>query len=142
MSGPGSSLSVRDQLGGLDVAHLNAGVTTGVADITELTDEQYRRIVGVNMDGVVFGVREVVPRAPQQRRRGDRGDRFAGGDRRIPARCRLHAHQACGRRPRQSRSGAFSAQKASRSMRSARVSSTRRFSQDRSATRWLSRASR
>ena len=30
------------------MAHLNAGVTTGVADITELTDEQYRRIVGVN----------------------------------------------------------------------------------------------
>lgn len=53
--------SVREQLGGLDVAHLNAGVTTGVADITELTDEQYRRIVGVNMDGVTFGVRAVVP---------------------------------------------------------------------------------
>jgi NAD(P)-dependent dehydrogenase (short-subunit alcohol dehydrogenase family) len=32
-----------------------------VADITQLTDDQYRRIVGVNMDGVVFGVREVVP---------------------------------------------------------------------------------
>ena len=46
--------SVREQLGGLDVAHLNAGVTTGVADITELTDEQYRRIVGVNMDGVTL----------------------------------------------------------------------------------------
>jgi len=52
---------VRSTLGGLDIAHLNAGVTTGIADITELTDEQYRRIVGVNMDGVVFGVRAVVP---------------------------------------------------------------------------------
>ncbi len=53
--------TVRSELGGLDAAHLNAGVTTGVADITELTDEQYRRIVGVNQDAVVFGVREVVP---------------------------------------------------------------------------------
>jgi NAD(P)-dependent dehydrogenase (short-subunit alcohol dehydrogenase family) len=53
--------TVRAELGGLDAAHLNAGVTTGVADITELTDEQYRRIVGVNQDAVVFGVRQVVP---------------------------------------------------------------------------------
>jgi NAD(P)-dependent dehydrogenase (short-subunit alcohol dehydrogenase family) len=52
---------IREQLGGLDVAHLNAGVTTGVAEITELTDEQYEHIVGVNMDGVTFGVRAVVP---------------------------------------------------------------------------------
>ena len=59
--------TVRDQLGGLDVAHLNAGVTTGVADITALTDEQYRHIVGVNMDGVTFGVRAVIP---ELRRRG------------------------------------------------------------------------
>jgi NAD(P)-dependent dehydrogenase (short-subunit alcohol dehydrogenase family) len=52
---------VKAGLGGLDIAHLNAGVTTGVADIALLTDDQYRRIVGVNMDGVVFGVRAVVP---------------------------------------------------------------------------------
>jgi NAD(P)-dependent dehydrogenase (short-subunit alcohol dehydrogenase family) len=58
---------VTTAFGGLDIAHLNAGVTTAVADITELTDEQYRRIVGVNMDGVVFGVRAVVP---ELRRRG------------------------------------------------------------------------
>ena len=43
--------------GSLDVAYLNAGVTTGVRDIRELTDEQYRRIMGVNVDGVVFGAR-------------------------------------------------------------------------------------
>jgi NAD(P)-dependent dehydrogenase (short-subunit alcohol dehydrogenase family) len=50
-----------DELGGLDIAYLNAGVTTGEPDITRLTDEQYRRIAGVNVDGVVFGVRAVVP---------------------------------------------------------------------------------
>ncbi|MHB8593460.1 MAG: SDR family oxidoreductase [Acidimicrobiales bacterium] len=48
-------------VGGIDVAFLNAGVTTGEEDITALSDEQYRRIVGVNVDGVVFGVRAVVP---------------------------------------------------------------------------------
>ncbi|HZP29429.1 MAG TPA: SDR family oxidoreductase [Acidimicrobiia bacterium] len=46
-----------EELGPLDVAFLNAGITTGIADITELTDEAYRRIMRVNVDGVVFGVR-------------------------------------------------------------------------------------
>lgn len=44
----------------IDVAHLNAGVTTGESDIAKLTDAQYRRILGVNIDGVVFGSREAV----------------------------------------------------------------------------------
>jgi NAD(P)-dependent dehydrogenase (short-subunit alcohol dehydrogenase family) len=47
--------------GGVDLAHLNAGVTTGEADICALTDAQYRRIMSANVDGVVFGVRAVVP---------------------------------------------------------------------------------
>ena len=90
--------TVSSELGGLDAAHLNAGVTTGVADITELTDEQYRRIVGVNQDAVVFGVRQVVPELRQPRRRGDRRNRVSGGNRGVSARCCLHAHQACRRR--------------------------------------------
>ncbi|MGA7418742.1 MAG: SDR family NAD(P)-dependent oxidoreductase [Acidimicrobiales bacterium] len=49
------------RFGGVDLAHLNAGVTTGEADISLLTDEQYRRAVGVNIDGVVFGIRALVP---------------------------------------------------------------------------------
>ena len=48
-------------LGGIDFAYLNAGVTTGEQDITKLTDEQYRRILSVNVDGIVFGTRAVVP---------------------------------------------------------------------------------
>jgi NAD(P)-dependent dehydrogenase (short-subunit alcohol dehydrogenase family) len=47
--------------GGLDAAHLNAGVTTGEPDITRLSDDQYRRILSANVDGVVFGTRAVVP---------------------------------------------------------------------------------
>ena len=53
--------AARESFGGLDLAFLNAGVTTGEQDITALTDEQYRRIMGPNVDGVVFGVRAVVP---------------------------------------------------------------------------------
>jgi NAD(P)-dependent dehydrogenase (short-subunit alcohol dehydrogenase family) len=44
-------------VGSVDVACLNAGVVTGIADVAALDDETYRRVLGVNVDGVVFGVR-------------------------------------------------------------------------------------
>jgi NAD(P)-dependent dehydrogenase (short-subunit alcohol dehydrogenase family) len=43
--------------GTLDVIHLNAGVTTQNGDLLSLTEEQYRRIMGANVDGVVYGAR-------------------------------------------------------------------------------------
>jgi len=58
---PGIIDAVTRQFGGIDLAHLNAGVTTGEADVTAVTDEIYRRATGVNVDGVFFGVRAVVP---------------------------------------------------------------------------------
>jgi NAD(P)-dependent dehydrogenase (short-subunit alcohol dehydrogenase family) len=58
---PGILARVEGGFGGIDVAHLNAGVTTGEGDITAVTDEQYRRVMRVNVDGVVFGVRALVP---------------------------------------------------------------------------------
>ena len=48
-------------LGGIDVAHLNAGTSIGQADIAALSDDDYRRIMRANVDGVVFGLRAVVP---------------------------------------------------------------------------------
>ena len=48
--------------GAYDAAFLNAGVVTGAADPAELSDEQYRRAVGANLDGVVYGVRECAAR--------------------------------------------------------------------------------
>ncbi len=48
-----------EHIGSVDLACLNAGVLTGSNDIATLTDEQYRRAVGVNVDGVVFGVRRL-----------------------------------------------------------------------------------
>jgi NAD(P)-dependent dehydrogenase (short-subunit alcohol dehydrogenase family) len=53
--------AVTSRFGGIDLAHLNAGVMTGEADIAALGDDGYRRIMGVNVDGVVFGIRALVP---------------------------------------------------------------------------------
>ena len=48
-----------ERVGPVDFAFLNAGVATGTGDVTELTDALYRRAVGANVDGVVFGVRRL-----------------------------------------------------------------------------------
>lgn len=48
-----------EHIGSVDFACLNAGVLTGGDGIANLTDDQYRRAVGVNVDGVVFGVRRL-----------------------------------------------------------------------------------
>lgn len=49
-----------------DYAHLNAGIMSQRADepfmaIEDLPVENYRRIVGVNLDGVVFGLQALLP---------------------------------------------------------------------------------
>ena len=41
------------------LACLNAGVVAGENEVAELTDEEYRRVLGANVDGVVFGVRRL-----------------------------------------------------------------------------------
>jgi NAD(P)-dependent dehydrogenase (short-subunit alcohol dehydrogenase family) len=46
-------------VGRVELACLNAGVTTSTASIAELTREEYQRVVGVNVDGVVYGVRRL-----------------------------------------------------------------------------------
>jgi NAD(P)-dependent dehydrogenase (short-subunit alcohol dehydrogenase family) len=48
-----------DAVDAVDLACLNAGVVAGESDVARVSDEQYRRIVGVNVDGVVFGVRRL-----------------------------------------------------------------------------------
>ena len=58
----GDSAAWRALDGEYDAAFLNAGVITGETSIAALTDEQYHRAVGANMEGVVFGVRELAAR--------------------------------------------------------------------------------
>lgn len=48
--------------GPFDVACLNAGVVTGERDVARVSDDAYRRILRVNVDGVVLGVRELAAR--------------------------------------------------------------------------------
>jgi len=48
-----------EAIGPVELACLNAGVVTGEADIARVSDEAYRRIVGTNLDGVVFGTRRL-----------------------------------------------------------------------------------
>jgi NAD(P)-dependent dehydrogenase (short-subunit alcohol dehydrogenase family) len=47
-------------LGSIDIAHLNAGVTTKETDILRVTPEEFRRVFGINIDGVVYGVHAAV----------------------------------------------------------------------------------
>ena len=58
----GSSDAWRALEGEFDAAFLNAGVVTGESEIAKLSDEQYRRAAGANLDGVVFGTRELAAR--------------------------------------------------------------------------------
>jgi NAD(P)-dependent dehydrogenase (short-subunit alcohol dehydrogenase family) len=48
--------------GEFDAAFLNAGIGIGHPDVAELPVAEYRRIVGANLDGVVFGTRELAKR--------------------------------------------------------------------------------
>jgi NAD(P)-dependent dehydrogenase (short-subunit alcohol dehydrogenase family) len=51
----------QEKFGGLDIAFLNAGIATGCGLIEHFDLETYRRAMGVNLDGVVFGLNAVVP---------------------------------------------------------------------------------
>ena len=47
-------------VGAVELACLNAGVVAGERDVSRLSDDAYRRILGANLDGVVFGIRRLV----------------------------------------------------------------------------------
>lgn len=47
--------------GGVDLVHLNAGVSTGCGLGQDFSLEAYRRAMGVNLDGVVFGLHAALP---------------------------------------------------------------------------------
>jgi NAD(P)-dependent dehydrogenase (short-subunit alcohol dehydrogenase family) len=47
--------------GGLDLVHLNAGISSNTAPGPDFELAAYRRAMGVNLDGVVFGTQAVLP---------------------------------------------------------------------------------
>jgi len=54
------------ELGGVDIAFLNAGIAIGHTELETLTDDVYSRIMRVNVDGVVYGARAAI-RAMERR---------------------------------------------------------------------------
>ena len=48
--------------GEFDAAFLNAGTSTGVADPAELSDGEWQRILRANLEGIVYGTRELAAR--------------------------------------------------------------------------------
>lgn len=56
-----------ERFGGLDVVCLNAGVSTGFGVEEDFDLEKYRRVMGINLDGVVYGLHAALP---ELRRRG------------------------------------------------------------------------
>lgn len=49
------------QYGGLDLAYLNAGISTGCGLGDDFDDALYRRAMGINLDGVVYGTHAALP---------------------------------------------------------------------------------
>jgi NAD(P)-dependent dehydrogenase (short-subunit alcohol dehydrogenase family) len=50
-----------ERCGGLDLVHLNAGVSTGCGVGDDFDVARYRRAMGANLDGVVFGLHAALP---------------------------------------------------------------------------------
>lgn len=59
-------LACERELGGVDIAHLNAGTALRVADPIDIDDDAYHHVMRVNVDGVVYGTRAAT-RAMQRR---------------------------------------------------------------------------
>ncbi len=55
------NLAMVEAAGELDLAFLNAGVSTGCGVGEDFSLERYRRAMGANLDGVVFGTHAVLP---------------------------------------------------------------------------------
>jgi NAD(P)-dependent dehydrogenase (short-subunit alcohol dehydrogenase family) len=50
----------QQHLGGVDLVHLNAGLASGCGIAEDFDLERYRRVMGVNLDGVVFGAHAAI----------------------------------------------------------------------------------
>jgi NAD(P)-dependent dehydrogenase (short-subunit alcohol dehydrogenase family) len=68
--------AIEADLGPIELAHLNAGIMTlpptaelgAASDVAAISDSAYRRIVGVNVDGVFLGVRALAARMTKRGR--------------------------------------------------------------------------
>ena len=70
---------VEDELGPIDVLVCSAGVPGASLPTVEVTDEEWRRVLGINADGVFFCNRAVLPGHGRARVRADRQRRLDRG---------------------------------------------------------------
>jgi NAD(P)-dependent dehydrogenase (short-subunit alcohol dehydrogenase family) len=50
-----------ERFGGLDIVALNAGISSGFGLGEDFDPERYRSVMGINLDGVVYGVHAALP---------------------------------------------------------------------------------
>jgi NAD(P)-dependent dehydrogenase (short-subunit alcohol dehydrogenase family) len=66
------------RMGRIDAAFANAGVGGRASSFLDLTEEQYRRVLAVNLDGAMFTLRESARHMVERAGRGDRGGSLVG----------------------------------------------------------------
>ena len=66
------------RMGRIDALFANAGIGGGAKSFLDMTTEQYRRILSVNLDGVFFTMREAARHMRERASKGDPGGSLVG----------------------------------------------------------------
>ena len=112
--------------GRLDIAFNNAGIEQPVKPAHEITDDEWDRLVAVNLRGVFVAMKHEIELMLAARRRRDRQHLLGRGREGLRRPGRLRRHQARRDRPHQVRRARLRRRRASASTRSAPASSTPR----------------
>lgn len=65
-------------MGRIDTVIANAGIGSGARSFLEMTTEQYRKVLSVNLDGVFFTMREAARHMRERAAAGDKGGSLVG----------------------------------------------------------------
>ncbi len=66
------------KMGRVDAVFANAGIGSPARSFIEMTTEQYRKVLAVNLDGVFFTLREAARHMRERAGRGDKGGSLIG----------------------------------------------------------------
>jgi NAD(P)-dependent dehydrogenase (short-subunit alcohol dehydrogenase family) len=66
------------RMGRVDAVFANAGIGSGAKSFLDITTEQYRKVLAVNLDGVFFTLREGARHMRERAGKGDRGGSLVG----------------------------------------------------------------
>jgi NAD(P)-dependent dehydrogenase (short-subunit alcohol dehydrogenase family) len=65
-----AAVDASDEFGGIDVMVNNAGIVLDPKEVADVTAEEYRRLMSINMDGVYFGTQIAAAKMMEQGRGG------------------------------------------------------------------------